>query len=53
MGILLWVRVEAGRAEVMLWYLINGVVGLRFVRVLRLEVAQRCRLPNQLHIVVD
>lgn len=53
MGVLLCVCVETGRAEIMLWYLINGVVGLRVVRVLRLEVAQRCRLPNQLHIVVD
>ena len=53
MGILLCVRIETGRAEIMLWHLINGVVGLRVVRVLRLEVAQRCRLPDQLHIVVD
>ena len=53
MGVLLCVRVETSRAEIVLWHLINGVVGLRFVRVLRFKVAQGCRLPDQLHIVVD
>jgi len=42
MGVLLCVCIETGRAEIVLWHLINSVVGLRVVRVLRLEVAQGC-----------
>lgn len=52
MWILLCFRVQTGGTKIVLWHLVDCVMG-RFIWLLRLKVAQWCWLLYKLHIVQD